>query len=52
VSDFDLFVVGPAWIEVKESLAGEIVGHGLADDAQLLQELGVVPNQPPALVFW
>ena len=50
-SDFDLVLVRLARIEVEESLAGEIVGHRLADGAQLLEEPGVLPDQSLALVF-
>ena len=34
-------------VEGEELLAGEVVGHGPADRAELLEELGVLPDQPP-----
>src|SRR5271157_2804030 len=43
-------VFGIAGIELEEPLAGEVVGHRLANSAKLLEEPRVLANQAPALL--
>src|SRR5579863_2436573 len=46
------FLVRQLGVEVEESLAGEVIGHGLSDSAQLGLKAKVLPNQSLAIGLW